>query len=206
MIQAYNSEPLRFQSIQGLKQLNLEWGFDFMRMWAYCTDIAEDPDPPAFDVALQGGHPDERFFVRWPIDASCIEVTLYINGHSRCTITWEMWSQTLASVLKLKTILLGSVNRRTLEGFAQELAQELPQPLCAQLETIELRHIDPEAGFWDVLKGAAMARATGVRGRLSKIDLTVTGSGTWGTVEPSLLATAGMVIEVKPPQTKATRG
>ncbi|KAL1947452.1 hypothetical protein VTO73DRAFT_14413 [Trametes versicolor] len=209
LVPAYNPGNVKLHSLQGLKRLELSWGYGYgggLTLRAYRH--SEDFLTPVLDLQVYGNEaPGERFLANWPVDASHLETLVICGGvdpNSRSVwdrgdhgITREQWAAMLASVPVLKRLRLMSVNGATLEGFAlamRPLAAEHVQLLCLQLEVLELFDVDPNADFWDAMKNVVMARATAAGGRLREVELFNTGSATWNAPDWSSLSKMGVRI------------
>lgn len=207
-IPAYDPGNVKLLSLQGLKRLELSWGYEYGGLSLRAYRHNEDFIAPVLDLQVYGKEPPgERLLTNWPVDASHLETLVICGGTTSGRgslwdrddhgITREQWAAMLALVPALKTLRLMSVNGETLEGLAlaMQLAPEQVQPRCWQLEALELFDVDPKANFWDVMKDVAMTRSPAAGGRLSEVELFNTGSVTWNTPESSLLSKMGVRIK-----------
>lgn len=202
-IPAYNPGNVELHSLKGLKRLELSWGYGYGGLSLQAYRESEDFLAPVLDLKVCGDEPPgERFLTNWPVDASHLVIcgvdssrrSIWDRGDQG--ITREQWAVMLASVPPLKTLRLMSVNDESLEGFAlaMQLASEQAQPLCWQLEALELFDVDPKASFWDVMKDVVSTRSPVAGGQLGEMELFNTGSATWNAPASSSLSKIGVRI------------
>ncbi|KAI0637346.1 hypothetical protein C8Q77DRAFT_1097136 [Trametes polyzona] len=192
----HSPTPLRFECLQGLKQLELSWQDHNMQFCAYRE--RDDTCGPALKIFWPrvSGIPSERYLVNWPIDGSTIE-TFVVRGRGDFPIGRGMWGTMLRCLPRLKTLRLYSLKfSSTLYFFADEFGNgSNGHPLgCPELETLELCDMPSETKFWVALGAAIVgSRSPRAGGSLRRIEVVDT-RNPWGGANVSTITAAGFTV------------
>lgn len=80
-IPAFDPGNVKLHSLQGLKRLELSWGYGYGGLSLRAYRHSEDFIAPVLDLQVYGKEPPgERFLTNWPVDASHLETLVICGG------------------------------------------------------------------------------------------------------------------------------
>ncbi|KAL1940245.1 hypothetical protein VTO73DRAFT_9197 [Trametes versicolor] len=187
------ADPLRWAALEGLRRVELSSSYGANILRAYRTSEVDDGAAAPLQVSTyHWSTTDERFFVRWPFDASLVE-TVTIDGWF--TIRGrERWSEMFAAVPVLQTLRVKGINTEMLDGLILGLAPDRLDPVCTQLQTLVLQDITLEKPAWKALMDVVASRSPGAGGCLSHVELSLKGPAVWGQSTSRRIREAGVEL------------